>query len=189
VGEGTAGITARVGTVSSSAYQVTVQSGTGVYLYDTASGIGKVASVRLSGYASATHWKLLNMSGEALTGTIGINSYVVVMFLQVGGQCRLEIYAGTALLDTKTVTAMVPSASVVLSNTASGIGKVATVTIVGIANAAQYQLLKTDYTQITGQVNLGTTSVVMTLNVGDGCKVKVYDAGSNVLTTLTTVAH
>ena len=66
------------------------------------------------------------------------------------------------------VTVTAPAVS--LSNTSSGIGKVATVTLSGYAGAAQYKLLKADGTALTNLVDVGSTAVVMFLNPGDQCK-------------------
>jgi hypothetical protein len=105
------------------------------------------------------------------------------MFLNPGDSCKVEVYNATGdILETKTVTttsasAPATSATVTLADTASGIGKVATVTLSGYTNATQYRLLKADGTALTSNVNVGSTVVVMFLNPGDTCKVEVYSAG------------
>jgi hypothetical protein len=162
-----------------------------VTLGNTASGIGKVATVTLSGYTGAAQYRLLKTDGTPLSGRVDVGSTVVVMFLNPGDSCKVEVYNATGdILETKTVTttgasAPATSATVTLANTASGIGKVATVTLSGYTGAAQYRLLKTDGTPLSGRVDVGSTVVVMFLNPGDSCKVEVYNATGDILETKT----
>ena len=76
-----------------------------VYLASTASGIGKVATLTTDGYPTALQYRLLKADGTALTQKVNVGSSVVVMFLNPGDTCKVELYnaAGT-LLDTQTVT-------------------------------------------------------------------------------------
>jgi hypothetical protein len=89
------------GTAASTA---TATNGT-VTLSNTASGIGKVATVTLSGYTNATQYRLLKADGTALTSKVNVGSTVVVMFLNPGDTCKVEVYSADGLIDTKTVTA------------------------------------------------------------------------------------
>ena len=163
-----------------------------VTLGNTASGIGKVATVTLSGYTGAGQYRLLKTDGTPLSGLVDVGSTVVVMFLNPGDSCKVEVYNATGdILETKTVTATASStgqtgnATVTLGSTSSGIGKVATVTLSGYTGAAQYRLLKTDGTPLSGLVDVGSTVVVMFLNPGDSCKVEVYNATGDILETKT----
>lgn len=88
------------GQTSADAADVTVS------LKDTASGIGKIAAVTLTGYPTATQYKILDNSGSPLTGMVDAGKDVVVLYLNPGDQCKVEIYAGDALLDSKTVSAV-----------------------------------------------------------------------------------
>jgi len=65
-------------------------------------------------------------------------------------------------------------ASVILTPTGSGIGYIATVTLTGYDTATHYQLLNTEDLELTTKVAVGTTPVVLLLNPGDQCKVKIY---------------
>jgi len=166
-----------------------------VSLGNTASGIGKVATVTLTGYTTATQYKLLKAADDAaLTGNVAAGSTVVVMFLNVGDQVKVQVMkADGTVIETKTVTttatpvapAETGTAAVALGNTASGIGKLATVTLTGYTTATQYKLLKADDTALTGNVAAGSTVVVMFLNVGDTCKVQVMKADGTIIETKT----
>ena len=76
-----------------------------VYLASTASGIGKIATLTTGGYPTALQYRLLKADGTALAAKVNVDSSVVVMFLNPGDTCKVELYdaAGT-LLDTRTVT-------------------------------------------------------------------------------------
>jgi hypothetical protein len=76
-----------------------------VTLTNTASGIGKNATVTLAGYDNATHYRILNAAGTALTGDVAVGTSVVVMFLNPGDECQVVILDGATVLDTVTVTA------------------------------------------------------------------------------------
>jgi hypothetical protein len=103
---------------------------------------------------------LAETDGTPLSGLVDVGSTVVVMSLNPGDRCNVEVYNATGdILETKTVTAasiigQTGNATVTLGNTASGIGKVATVTLSGYTGAAQYRLLKTDGTRIRSRENL-----------------------------------
>jgi hypothetical protein len=191
------GVTIATETVTTTTAGGAPVSGTAaVSLANTASGIGKVATVTLTGYTGAAQYRLLKTDNTALTGTVNVGTTVVVMFLNVGDQCKVEVsYASGVVIDTPTVTttgAAAPppvtgTAAVSLANTASGIGKLATVTLTGYTGAAQYRLLKGDNTALTGMVNVGSTVVVMFLNPGDTCKVEVYNGTGVLMDTQTVV--
>lgn len=74
-----------------------------VSLSNTASGIGKTASVTLSGYPNAVEYKLLNTSGTALTNKVPVGSSIVVLFLNPGDSCQVEVYGSNGLLGSSTV--------------------------------------------------------------------------------------
>lgn len=85
---------------------VTPTKSVSVSLADTASGIGQVATVTLTGYTDAASYRLLKADGTALTGKIDVGKKVTVLFLNKGDVCKVEVYdAAGILLDTKTVEA------------------------------------------------------------------------------------
>ena len=76
-----------------------------VTLSDTATGIGKVATVRLNNYTGVAQYRLLRIDGTALTGKVNVGSTVKVIFIQPGDQCKVELYSTSGdLMETKTVT-------------------------------------------------------------------------------------
>ncbi|MBP7332220.1 MAG: S-layer homology domain-containing protein [Firmicutes bacterium] len=171
---------------------VTPTKSVSVSLADTASGIGQVATVTLTGYTDAASYRLLKSDGAPLTEKINVGKKVVVMFFKPGDTCKVEVYdAAGVLLDTKTVKATtipVASATVTLTGAAAGFGNVATVTLTGYPGAASYRLLKADGTALTGKIDVGKKVTVLFLNKGDVCKVEVYDAAGILLDTKTVEA-
>lgn len=168
-----------------------------INLSDTASGIGKVATVVITGYKGATQYRLLKTDGTPLTDKVNIGNTVVVLLFKSGDTAKVELYgADGAVLDTVTVVAKdtpvgpPPTGTVALSltDTASGIGKVATVTVTGYEGATQYRLLKTDGTPLTDKVDIGNTVVVLLFKSGDTAKVELLKADGTVLDTVTVVA-
>jgi hypothetical protein len=78
--------------------QVTLQ------LSDTASGIGKNAVVRLALYPAVTRYRLLRPDGTPLSGKAAVGTVTVVLFLQKGDACKVELYdAGGNLVETRMV--------------------------------------------------------------------------------------
>ena len=78
-----------------------------VKLTATASGIGNVATLTRTGFATADTYKLFNAAGTALTGSVKVTDTVVVMFVKAGDTVKVELYkADGTLLGTKTVTAL-----------------------------------------------------------------------------------
>ena len=163
-----------------------------VTLVPTASGIGNVATVNITGYENAAQYRLLK-NNLVLTNKVNVGSTVVVLYLKPDETCVVELYkADGTILDTVTVECQeaAPSAktvSVTLVPTASGIGNVATVNITGYENAAQYRLLK-DNLVLTNKVNVGSTVVVLYLKPDETCVVELYKADGTLLATETVVA-
>ncbi|MHB8918613.1 MAG: S-layer homology domain-containing protein [Desulfocucumaceae bacterium] len=165
-----------------------------VSLSNTASGIGKMAAVSLTGYADVTAYRLLKSDNTVLTGKVNVGSTVLVLFIAPGDSCKVELFkADGTLLDTRTVNVTAaggvnPSVSVSLSNTASGIGKVATVSLTGYTDVTSYRLLKSD-TALTGKVNVGNTVLVLFLAPGDNCKVELYKTDGTLPDTKSVVVN
>ncbi|MFA4884495.1 MAG: S-layer homology domain-containing protein [Desulfotomaculaceae bacterium] len=165
-----------------------------VTLGNSATGIGKMAAVTLTGYTGATSYRLLKADGTPLTGKIDVGTTVTVLFLNSGDTCQVEVYnTAGAILGTKTVTAVSSAApggnvTVTLGNSATGIGKVATVTLTGYTGAASYRLLKVDGTLLTEKIDAGKTVTVLFLNSGDTCKVEVYNVAGALVDTKTVTA-
>jgi len=163
-----------------------------VTLSNTASGIGKIATVTAEGYTAATQFRLLASNGAILTDKVSMSTRPIVLALTVGQTCSVELYSsGGSLLETFNAVASVAATSrIILGETPSGIGHIATVDLTGYTGVAQYRLLKaSDNTALTGMVNAGQRVVIMLVEVGDLLKLEVYNASGVLMATESAVAQ
>jgi hypothetical protein len=105
VAPGAANITASAGSVSSGPYPIVVRAPGALGSATVTLGAGaldfvKVATVTVTGYPTATQYRLVKMDGvNAYTGKRTFGPTVNVIALNTGDQCKVEVYdsAGTLL--------------------------------------------------------------------------------------------
>ena len=169
-----------------------------VTLSNTPSGIGKIADVTLTGYPTATKFKLVKDSLE-LTGLVPypqVGNKVIVLGLAIGDIVTVAIYNGNNFVANQVTTAKAATVAadvkVKLTPTLAGIGYTAKLTLIGYAAATHFEIYKmvnnTDILLLSKTAIADGNQVVLGVKPSDAIKVKLYK-GNDVLVTKDVIAE